>query len=93
MNEILWKPANTSDTHIIKFIDIVNTTYDEDLQTYDDLYHWSINNISHFWKASLEYSKIEYQGTYENVLDNLNRTLNSFQLRCILLLSKFSFTC
>ena len=76
MNKILWKPANKSDTHINKFIDMVNTTYYQDLQTYDDLYHWSINNISHFWKASLEYSKIEYQGTYENVLDNLKMDIN-----------------
>ena len=72
MNEILWKPANTSDTHINKFIDIVNTTYDQDLQTYDDLYHWSINNISQFWETSLEYSDIVYQGTYKNVLDSLH---------------------
>ena len=57
MNEILWKPANTSDTHINKFIDIVNRTYDQDLQTYDDLYHWSVNNISQFWETSFKYSE------------------------------------
>ena len=72
MNKILWKPANTSDTNINKFIDIVNSAYDQELQTYDDLYHWSINNISQFWEASLEYSDIEYQGTYRNVLDSLH---------------------
>ena len=72
MNKILWKPANTSETHFNKFIDLVNITYDQDLRTYDDLYHWSINNISQFWETSLEYSDIEYQGTYKKALDSLH---------------------
>ena len=72
MNKILWKPANTSETHFNKFIDLVNITYDQDLRTYDELYHWSINNISQFWETSLEYSDIEYQGTYKKVLDSLH---------------------
>lgn len=72
MNEILWKPTNNSDTHFNKFIDLVNITYDQDLRTYDDLYHWSINNISQFWETSLEYSDIEYQGSYKKVLDSLH---------------------
>ena len=72
MNEILWKPANTSDTHINKFIDIVNRTYDQDLLTYDDLYHWSVNNISQFWETSFKYSEIKYQGTYKKVLDSMH---------------------
>ena len=72
MNKILWKPANTSETHFNKFIDLVNITYDQDLRTYDELYHWSINNISQFWETSLEYSDIEYQGTYKKVLDSFH---------------------
>ena len=72
MNKILWKPANTSETHFNKFIDLVNITYDQDLRTYDELYHWSINNISQFWETSLEYSDIEYQGTYKKALDSLH---------------------
>ena len=72
MNKILWKPANTSETHFNKFIDLVNITYDQDLRTYDELYHWTINNISQFWETSLEYSDIEYQGAFKKALDSLH---------------------
>ena len=71
MDKILWKPDNNQQTHFNHFIDLVNSKYDLDLKTYDDLYHWSVNNISQFWENTLDYSDIIYSGTYDRVIDNL----------------------
>ena len=71
MDKILWKPDNNQQTHFNHFIDLVNSKYELDLKTYDDLYDWSVNNISQFWENTLDYSDIVYSGTYDRVIDNL----------------------
>ena len=71
MDKILWKPDNNQQTHFNHFIDLVNSKYELDLKTYDDLYDWSVNNIPQFWENSLDYSDIIYSGTYDRVIDNL----------------------
>ena len=71
MHKILWKPDNNQKTHFNNFIDLVNSKYDLDLKTYNDLYDWSVNNIPQFWENTLDYSDIIYSGTYDRVLDNL----------------------
>ena len=71
MDKILWKPDNNQKTHFNNFIDLVNSKYDLDLKTYNDLYDWSVNNIPQFWENTLDYSDIIYSGTYDRVIDNL----------------------
>jgi len=71
MDKILWKPDNNQKTHFNHFIDLVNSKYDLDLKTYNDLYDWSVNNIPQFWENTLDYSDIIYSGTYDRVIDNL----------------------
>ena len=71
MDKILWKPDNNQQTHFDHFIDLVNSKYDLDLKTYNDLYDWSVNNIPQFWEDTLDYSDIVYSGTYDRVIDNL----------------------
>ena len=71
MDKILWKPDNNQQTHFNHFIDLVNSKYELDLKTYDDLYDWSVNNIPQFWENTLDYSDIVYSGTYDRVIDNL----------------------
>ena len=71
MDKILWKPDNNQKTHFNHFIDLVNSKYDLDLKTYNDLYDWSVNNIPQFWENTLDYSDIVYSGTYDRVIDNL----------------------
>ena len=69
MDKILWKPGNNQKTHFNQFIDLVNSKYDLDLKTYNDLYDWSVNNIPQFWENTLDYSDIVYSGTYDRVID------------------------
>ena len=72
MSTILWKPKNTEDTHLSKFIDQINSKYNLDLKTYNDLHSWSVKNISEFWDTTLQYTDIIYSGEYDTVVDELN---------------------
>ena len=72
MSTILWKPKNTEDTHLSKFIDQINSKYNLDLKTYNDLHNWSVKNISEFWDTTLQYTDIIYSGEYDTVVDELN---------------------
>ncbi len=72
MSTILWKPKNTEDTHLSKFIDEINSKYNLDLKTYNDLHSWSVKNISDFWDTTLQYTDIIHSGEYNTVIDELN---------------------
>ena len=71
MDKILWKPDNIQQTQFNNFIDLVNSTFDLNLKTYNDLYDWSVNNIPQFWETTLDYSDIVYSGIYDRVIDNV----------------------
>ena len=70
MDKILWEPKNIEQTNFNRFIELVNSRFNINLETYEDIYRWSVNNISHFWGTTLEYSDITYSGKYSTVLEN-----------------------
>ncbi len=73
MGKVLWRPKNIKNTHIMKFMDRVNNLYNLQLHSYEDLHHWSINNIPNFWKETWNQSKIIHSKPYTNIIDNLNK--------------------
>ncbi|KAI1046063.1 hypothetical protein LB505_013985 [Fusarium chuoi] len=56
----LWNPQNLSETNAVKFINHVNDIYGLTLQTYDDLYKWSVGDgtIDHFWAQAFRWLQI-----------------------------------
>ncbi|CVL07996.1 related to Acetoacetyl-CoA synthetase [Fusarium mangiferae] len=56
----LWNPQNLSETNAVKFINYVNDIYGLTLQTYDDLYKWSVGDgtIDHFWTQAFRWLQI-----------------------------------
>jgi acetoacetyl-CoA synthetase len=48
----LWRPENTEETNIRKFMQHVNKKHDLHLETYDDLWGWSVSTatVRDFWK-------------------------------------------
>ena len=70
MDKILWEPKNIEQTNFNRFIELVYSRFNINLETYEDIYRWSVNNISHFWDTTLEYSDIIYSGKYSTVLEN-----------------------
>lgn len=68
MNTVYWTPPVLSTTAVGRFIQQVNGQYGVSLQTYEDLYQWSVTEIPSFWKLLLQESGIAYQGALEPVL-------------------------
>ncbi|GJJ07461.1 hypothetical protein Clacol_001663 [Clathrus columnatus] len=46
---LLWSPSSPASTSTFRFRDVVNKKYGLSLKTYNDLYTWSVENISEFW--------------------------------------------
>ena len=74
-NKIFWEPSIPSieKTNIFKFQNSVNQKYNLNLNSYSDLYEWSIQNSSDFWKEIWEYSNIIFSEPYSRVI---NKTEN-----------------
>ncbi|KAL7764920.1 hypothetical protein ACKLNR_006065 [Fusarium oxysporum f. sp. zingiberi] len=71
----LWSPQNLNETNAVKFINHVNEKYGLRLQTYEDLYKWSVGDetINHFWAQAYAWLKISSSGT-----DDLTREVACF---------------
>jgi hypothetical protein len=61
----LWSPQNLNETNAVKFINHVNEKYGLRLQTYEDLYKWSVGDetIKHFWTQAYAWLEISGSGT------------------------------
>jgi hypothetical protein len=65
--EKLWEHADPQSTHMWKFMQDVNTNYGLKLNSYNDLYDWSINNISRFWGEVWETTGVKASQPYNQV--------------------------
>ena len=69
-NPILWQPTKQyiSDSNIRNFSEYVNSCLNKKFSDYNELYEWSIQNISQFWSVFWDYSKIIHSVSYTDVL-------------------------
>lgn len=70
MKNILWKPSQDKidNSQMMQFMRHINALYSVNLNTYNDLYDWSVANIHDFWSEFMTFSKIHYQGLKNDVL-------------------------
>ncbi|KAF2665261.1 acetoacetyl-CoA synthase [Microthyrium microscopicum] len=54
----LWDPVDIEKTQIYQFMQHVNKKYKKSLGSYDDLYEWSITNLSEFWGEVWDYTEM-----------------------------------
>ena len=75
MNRILWKPnkKQIENSQMEAFRLQVNSRFDINLANYNELYEWSINHISDFWKAIWGYMAIEHSNDYSKIVDDPNK--------------------
>ncbi len=71
MNKILWNPNLDSNNNLEEFKDLINSKYALSLDSYQELYEWSVKNIPDFWNNVIAYSDIKYSGDSTTVLENL----------------------
>ncbi|CAG8657940.1 2705_t:CDS:2, partial [Acaulospora morrowiae] len=64
----LWRPKDASNTEIEKFRVKVNNKFKLNLETYQQLWKWSTDNISDFWATVWDYTNIIHSVPYEQVI-------------------------
>ncbi|CAF3545719.1 unnamed protein product [Rotaria socialis] len=65
----LWSPPTGNRTNIDDFRDIIMNKYQVKLETYWDLYQWSLDNISKFWEEFWFYIDIKHSVPFRQVLE------------------------
>ena len=73
IRKILWKPKYPENTEMAQFLAHVNAQFNSHLKSYNDLYKWSIKNISNFWKTVWDYTKIIYSSSPKEIIDDENK--------------------
>lgn len=75
MGKLIWRPAEEriKEANITKFIDFVNGRFGLNIESYFELYNWSIGNIPDFWAAMWEFGEVIASPKYESVVDDLGR--------------------
>jgi len=74
MAKLLWTPSEErkKQANITKFIMFVNKKYNLAINSYKQLYDWSIEKISDFWASMWDFGGIKAQKKYDMVIDDLN---------------------
>lgn len=70
--EKLWQHPSPETTKLYDFLQKVNQKYKKSFQTYNDLYQWSITDISASWQEIWHYVGIRTSAPYEKVVSSEN---------------------
>ena len=75
MAKLLWKPSEEriQNTNMYRFMNFVNSKFDQNFSEYDHLYRWSITHIPDFWAATWEFVKIKSTKPYDQVIDDVTK--------------------
>lgn len=75
MREPLWIPSNVrmKEANISRFMSFVNKKHSLKIDSYDQLYRWSIENVFDFWAAMWDFGEMKTSRRYEKVADDLNK--------------------
>jgi len=71
----LWVPSEErkKEANVTRFINLVNEKYGLEINSYTQLYDWSIENIPDFWAAMWEFGEIKASRGYDEVVDDLSK--------------------
>ncbi len=69
----LWIPSeeHVKEANLTHFISLVNRKYSIGIQSYKELYRWSIEKVPDFWSAIWNYAGIISSRSYAKVVDDL----------------------
>ncbi|MCK4477093.1 acetoacetate--CoA ligase [Candidatus Bathyarchaeota archaeon] len=79
MRAPLWTPSNArmKEANITRFISFVNKKHSLKIDSYDQLYRWSIESVFDFWAAMWDFGEMKASRRYERVVDDLNKFLGA----------------
>jgi acetoacetyl-CoA synthetase len=72
---LLWKPSREliKNANITHFQEFVNNEFSLNLESYRQLYEWSIQDISDFWVSIWKFVRIIASENYNVVVEDLNK--------------------
>ena len=75
MGKLLYEPSEErkKQANISRFISFVNEKYGLMIDSYDELYDWSIEKIPDFWAAMWEIVPVKASRSYGEVVDDLTK--------------------
>jgi len=75
MGKLLWQPSEEriKQANMTRFIGFVNKKHGLEINSYAQLYNWSIENIQDFWAAMWEFGGIKASRGYDKVVDDLSK--------------------
>src|SRR5660398_27504 len=73
---LLWQPPEEriAAANMTRFRDFVNEHHQMAFDSYDSLYHWSVDDIPAFWAAVWEFLEIQASAPYETPVEEPRRT-------------------
>ena len=71
MHTTLWEPSSDQykNCNLSKYISFINENYNKNFKNYDDLYNWSIDDISNFWDSISVFSKIKFSSLPDTIYE------------------------
>jgi acetoacetyl-CoA synthetase len=75
MRKPLWTPSKerVKQANVTRFISLANEKYGLQIDSYDQLYRWSIEKIPEFWEAMWRFGEIKASRKYDVVVDDLRK--------------------
>src|SRR3990170_5948209 len=75
MKQPLWVPSaqRRRRSNLTKFLEQVNGRYNQRLESYTQLWEWSVEQIPEFWAAMWEFARIRASRPYDRIVDDLTR--------------------
>ncbi|PHS71705.1 MAG: acetoacetate--CoA ligase [Cycloclasticus sp.] len=75
MNKQLWKPSQSriERSQVWQFAQTINQRYNLSLNSYSELYDWSIDNIPAFWQNIWESNDVIHSTPYSSVVDDIHK--------------------
>lgn len=71
----IWQPSEErrKNSNMTRFITLVNKRYGLRLACYDELYDWSVTNMSDFWALVWDFAEIKASRGYDSVIGDARR--------------------
>ncbi len=67
--EILWQADDETikKSHLFKYKNYINTITKQNLETYEELWKWSVDESDDFWSSLIDYFNVYHDGSYRKV--------------------------
>lgn len=83
--EKFWDPKasawNLQPTQLTEFQNLISTKYNLKLESYNDLYNWSVENHLKFWEEFWHFAKIIHSKPYDKVFDKESQSIDNIPFK------------